>query len=291
MSNLEGKTLEQGGSTITQQFIKNTVLSSERTYTRKIKEAILAIELEIKYSKDEILNFYLNQVPYGSNAYGIEAAAQTFFNKNAKDLTLAESALLAALTQAPSYYSPYGSHLNELKTRQEYVLDRMYKFSYITGEELKTAKQEELKFAQTQEKFKAPHFVMYVKEYLEEKYGKEYIEKAGLKVYTTLDWDLQKSAETILTEQVKKNAKNYNAYNAALVAIDPKTGQILSMVGSADYFAPESLPKGCKPGKTCLFEPNFNVAISPRQPGSSFKPFAYARAFQKDLLPTRLCLI
>jgi len=284
LSNLEGKTLEQGGSTITQQFIKNTVLTSEKTYTRKIKEAILAIELEIKYSKDEIIGFYLNQVPYGSNAYGIEAASQTFFNKNAKDLTLAESALLAALTQAPSYYSPYGSHLNELKMRQEYVLDRMYKLGYTTEEELKTAKQEELKFAQIKEGIKAPHFVMYIKEYLEETYGKEYMEKAGLKVYTTLDWDLQQAAENIVSEQVKKNAKNYNANNAALVAIDPKTGQILAMVGSKDYFG-DVYPKGCKPGKTCLFEPNVNVATRPRQPGSSFKPFAYARAFQKGFTP------
>jgi 1A family penicillin-binding protein len=285
LTNLQGKKVGQGGSTITQQLIKNTILSPERTYARKIREAILAIELEIKYTKEEILGFYLNQVPYGSNAYGIEAASQTFFNKNAKNLTLAESALLAALTQAPSYYSPHGSHLTELKARQEYILERMYKFGYITEEEFKNAKQEELKFAQTQEKFKAPHFVMYIKEYLEDKYGKEYVEKAGLKVYTTLDWDLQKIAETIVSEQVKKNAKNYNAYNAALVAIDPKTGQILSMVGSRDYFAPESLPKGCKPGKNCLFEPNVNVAIRPRQPGSSFKPFAYAKAFQKGFTP------
>ena len=284
LTNLQGKKVGQGGSTITQQLIKNTILSPERTYARKIREAILAIELEIKYTKDEILGFYLNQVPYGSNAYGIEAASQTFFNKNAKDLTLSESSLLAALTQAPSYYSPYGSHLAELKTRQEYVLERMYKFGYITEQELKTAKQEELKFAKIKEGIKAPHFVMYIKEYLEEEYGKEYMEKAGLKIYTTLDWDLQQIAETIVFDQVTKNAKNYNANNAALAAIDPKTGQILAMVGSKDYWA-DSKPKGCKPGKNCLFEPNFNVATSPRQPGSSFKPFAYAKAFQKGFTP------
>ncbi|PJE57645.1 MAG: hypothetical protein COU82_00870 [Candidatus Portnoybacteria bacterium CG10_big_fil_rev_8_21_14_0_10_38_18] len=284
LANLQGKKIGQGGSTITQQFIKNTILTPERTYSRKIKEAILAIEMEAKYSKDEILGFYLNQVPYGSNAYGTEAAAQTFFNKNAKDLTLAQAALLASLAQAPSYYSPYGSHLNELKSRQKYILERMHKFGYITEEELNSAKEEELTFVQTKATIKAPHFVMYIKEYLEEKYGKDYVEKAGLRVYTTLDWDLQKNAETILANQVTKNAKNYNAYNAALVAIDPKTGQILSMVGSKDYWAP-SEPKSCKPGKTCLFEPNFNVATSPRQPGSSFKPFAYARAFQKGFTP------
>ena len=284
LSNLQGKSGTQGGSTITQQFIKSTILTPEKTYARKIKEAILAIELEIKYSKDEILNFYLNQIPYGSNAYGIEAAAQTFFNKRAKDLNLAESALLAALTQAPSYYSPYGSHLNDLKGRQEYILERMYKFSYITEDELKQAKQEDLRFSPAKTTIKAPHFVMYIKEYLEEKYGKDYVEKAGLKVYTTLDWELQQIAEKILSEQVKKNAKSYNAYNAALVAIDPKTGQILAMVGSRDYFG-EIYPKNCKPGKNCLFEPNVNVTIRPRQPGSSFKPFAYSKAFQKGFTP------
>jgi len=282
--NLQGKKTTQGGSTITQQFIKSTILTPEKTYARKIKEAILAIELEIKYSKDEILNFYLNQIPYGSNAYGIEAAAQTFFNKKATDLGLAESSLLAALTQAPSYYSPYGSHLNELKARQEYALERMYKFGYITKAEFEQVKDEELRFSPVKASIKAPHFVMFIKEYLEEKYGKEYIEKAGLKVYTTLDWDLQQIAEKVLADQVKKNAKNYNANNAALAAIDPKTGQILAMVGSQDYFG-EIYPKNCKQGKNCLFEPNVNVTIRPRQPGSSFKPFAYTRAFQKGFTP------
>jgi 1A family penicillin-binding protein len=284
LANLRGQKIAQGGSTITQQFIKNAILTPERTFTRKIKEAILAIEMEIKYSKDEIFDFYLNQVPYGSNAYGIEAAAQTFFNKSTKDLSIAESALLAALPQAPSYYSPYGSHFDELKARQEYILERMYKFGYITKEELNQAKEEDLEFAPVISTIKAPHFVMYVREYLEEKYGKEYMEKAGLKVYTTLDWDFQQFAEEIIAEEVEKNIKNYNAHNAALAAIDPKTGQILAMVGSKDYFA-ESLPKECKPGKNCLFEPNVNVTIRPRQPGSSFKPFAYATAFQKGFTP------
>lgn len=284
LANLQGKKIAQGGSTITQQFIKNAILTPERTLTRKIKEAILAIEMEIKYSKDEIFNFYLNQVPYGSNAYGIEAAAQTFFNKNAKDLNIAESALLAALPQAPSYYSPYGSHFDELKARQEYILERMYKFGYITKEEMEQAKQEELEPARAPSTFKAPHFVMYIREYLEEKYGKEYMEKAGLKVYTTLDWELQQIAEQVIAEGIEKNIKNYNAHNAALVAIDPKTGQILAMVGSKDYWA-DPAPVGCRPGKNCLFEPNVNVAIRPRQPGSSFKPFVYATAFQKGFTP------
>ena len=279
-ANLQGKRISQGGSTITQQLVKSTFLSPEKTYARKIKEAILSIETEIKYTKDEILNLYLNQIPYGSNAYGIEAASQTYFNKNAKDLTIAESALLAALPQAPSYYSPYGSHLNELRGRQEYILERMLKFNYITSEQFEQAKTEELKFSSVKSRFNAPHLVMYVREYLEGKYGRDYIEQAGLKVYTTLDWDLQQIAEKVVAEGVAKNIKNYNANNAALVAIDPKTGQLLAMVGSKDYFA-EPSPKGCVPGKNCLFEPNVNVAIRPRQPGSSFKPYAYATAFKK----------
>jgi len=279
-----GRRVSTGGSTITQQFIKNAILTPEKTIIRKIKEAILAIEVEIKYSKDEILNFYLNQVSYGSNAYGVEAAAQTFFNKNANDLSIAESAFLAALTQAPSYYSPYGSHIEITKARQEYILERMYNFGYITKEQLEEAKKEELNFSPAPTSIKAPHFVMYVKEYLEEKYGKEYMEKAGLKVYTSLDWDLQQIAEQVITEGIEKNIKNYNAHNAALVTIDPKTGQILAMVGSKDYFG-EPYPRGCVPGKNCLFEPNVNVSIRPRQPGSSFKPFAYATAFEKGFTP------
>ena len=288
-ANFRGQKIAQGGSTITQQFIKNAILTPERTFTRKIKEAILAIGMEIKYSKDEIFDFYLNQVPYGSNAYGIEAAAQTFFNKNAKDLTLAENALLAALPKAPSYYSPYGSHFDELKARQEYILERMNKFGYITEQELIQAKEEELELTPVAGRFKAPHFVMYVREYLGEKYGKEYMEQAGLKVYTTLDWDLQQTAEETITEGVKRNIKNFNAHNAALVSIDPKTGQILAMVGSKDYWAEPSpggcIPGGSIPGKTCLFEPYVNVTIRNRQPGSSFKPFAYATAFQKGFTP------
>ncbi|HPH52115.1 MAG TPA: PBP1A family penicillin-binding protein [Candidatus Portnoybacteria bacterium] len=273
-----------GGSTITQQFIKNAILTSEKTYIRKIKEAILAIETEMKYSKNEILSFYLNQVPYGSNAYGIEAAAQTFFNKNAKNLTLAESALLAALTQAPSYYSPYGSHFETTKARQEHILKRMNELGFISSEQHENAKNEKLNFALPSSGIKAPHFVMYIKEYLENKYGKDYIETAGLKVYTTLDWDLQQIADRAVKIGAETNGKKYNAQNAALAAIDPKTGQILAMVGSKNYDA-DSYPANCTPGNNCLFEPYVNVTTSPRQPGSSFKPFAYAVAFQKGFTP------
>ncbi len=283
-ANLKGKQILQGGSTITQQFVKNAILSPERTLTRKIKEAILAIELEIKYSKDQILDFYLNQVPYGSNAYGVEAAAITFFNKHVYELSLAESTLLAALPKAPTYYSPYGSHPEQLKARQEHILDRMVEFGYISSEKAEQAKQENLEFAEKTEGIKAPHFVMYIREYLDERYGRNFIEKKGLKVYTTIDWELQQLAEQVVLEISEKNKKNHNAHNASLVAIDPKTNQILAMVGSKNYFG-EPSPKNCIPGKTCLFDPNVNVSIRLRQPGSSFKPFAYAAAFKKGYTP------
>lgn len=273
-ANLRGQRIAQGGSTITQQFIKNAILTSERTLTRKIKEAILSLELERRYSKDEILGFYLNQIPYGSNAYGIEAAAQTFFEQSTQDLSLAEAALLAALPKAPTYYSPCGSHLEELKARQEYILGRMVKFGYLTEEEAEGAKNQELKYSACQRRgLKAPHFVMYIQEYLEEKYGQDYVERAGLRVYTTLDWNLQQIAEAVIAEYAPLNEKKYLASNAALVALDPKTGQILAMVGSRDYFDIEN-------------QGNFNVAVSPhRQPGSSFKPFAYAVALEKGYPP------
>lgn len=261
-----------GGSTITQQFIKKSFFTDQRSYLRKIKEWILAIELERRYSKEEILTLYLNQVPYGSNAYGIEAASQTIFNKPAKDLTLAESALLAALPQAPSRLSPYGSHPEELKARQEYILDRMVKTGYISQEQADSAKKEPLNFSTAPHGIKAPHFVMYIKEYLESKYGQEIVEKQGLKVYTTLDWDLQQAAEQIISEGAKNNWKKYGARNAALAAIDPKTGQILTMVGSYDYFDKAN-------------DGNVNVTIRERQPGSSFKPFAYATAFKNGYTP------
>lgn len=284
IANLKRQQFAQGGSTITQQFIKSSFLTSEKTITRKIKELILSLELELKYSKDEILAFYLNQVPYGSNAYGIEAASLTFLNKHAKDLSLAESALLASLTKAPTYYSPFGSHPEELKRRQEYVLNRMTQLGFINYEEAEMAKKEKLIFNKAAASLKAPHFVMFIKEYLENKYGQEVIEKGGLKVMTTLDWDLQQLAEKIINEGAKDNEKNFKSYNAALVALDPKTGQILAMVGSRDFFG-ESLPIGCTPGQNCKFDPSVNVTIRDRQPGSSFKPFAYAAVFKRGYTP------
>jgi 1A family penicillin-binding protein len=284
--NLRGKNIQQGGSTITQQFIKNSILTPERTFTRKIKEIILALEMERKFSKDEILTMYLNQVSYGSNAYGIQAAAQTFFGKEAKDLDLSESALLACLPKATTYYSPYGSHPEKLKARWEYILERMYSLGHISEKEKTAAKDIDIltKVRPFHERILAPHFVMFVREYLVEEYGEQRIEEGGLKVYTTLDLNLQKIAEEEIKKTVEKNSKRYHADNAALVAIDPKTGQILSMVGSKSYFD-EPLPLGCVPGKNCRFEPNVNVTIRSRQPGSSFKPFVYAAAFEKGYTP------
>jgi 1A family penicillin-binding protein len=268
-----GKGLAQGGSTITQQFVKNSLLTNEKTLTRKIKELILSIEIEQKFSKDEILGMYLNEIPYGSNAYGIEAAAQTFFGKSAKELSLDEAAVIASLPQAPSRYSPYGSHLEDLKARQEFALQKMANLGYITQEQADEAKQVDVfqKLAPRREAIDAPHFVMYVKDYLESKYGDEALEQGGLKVTTTLDWNLQQAAETAVREGAAKNLR-LKAENAALVAIDPKTGHILAMVGSKDYFDTK-------------IDGQVNVAIRDRQPGSSFKPYVYLAAFTKGYLP------
>jgi len=269
-----GGGVSQGGSTITQQFVKKSLLTDERTFSRKIKEVILSLELETKYSKDEILEMYLNQIPYGSNAYGIEAASQTFFGKNTKDLTLDEAALLASLPQAPTYYSPNGSHPDALKGRQEYALKRMADLGYITQEQADGFKDVNVlaKIKPFQENIDAPHFVMYVKEYLEKTYGEQAVEQSGLKVYTTLDWDKQRIAEKAVKDGADINTKKYNANNASLVAMDPKTGQILAMVGSKDYF-----------DKT--IDGQVNVAIRDRQPGSSFKPYVYLTAFKKGYTP------
>lgn len=269
-----------GGSTISQQLIRSTFLTVEKTIKRKIREIILTLELERRYSKEQILEWYLNQVPFGPNLYGVEAASKAFFNKSTKDISIAEAATLIALIQAPSYFSNE-EHRNELFNRKNYVLDRMTEEHYLTKEEAEEAKKEELKFEEISQSIKAPHFVFYVREYLSKKYGENFLEEGGLKVYTSLDWELQEIAEKSVEEGVERN-KGYRAYNASLVAIDPKTGEILAMVGSADWFG-ESLPEGCTPGENCLFDPKVNVATyrTGRQPGSAFKPFVYATAFQK----------
>lgn len=267
-----------GGSTITQQLIRSTFLTPEKTIKRKIKEIILALELERKYSKNEILEWYLNQVPFGPNVYGAESASNYYFNKSVKDISLSESAILAALIQTPSYLS---SNKEALLERQEYVLDRMKEEEYISKEEAESAKEENIVFFEKTGFIKAPHFVLDVQKELVRKYGKDFLEKEGLKIYTTLDFDMQKMAKKAIAAGIERN-KAYNAHNAALVAINPKNGHILAMVGSADWFG-ESYPIGCVSGKTCLFDPKVNTATygEGRQPGSSFKPFVYAAAFEK----------
>jgi len=274
IEDIRGQSKRQGASTITQQLIKNSILDRQKTFTRKIKEAILSLELEQKFNKNEILEMYLNEIPYGSNAYGVEAASQTFFGKNAASLTLAQSSLLAALPQAPTYYSPYGTHTAELKQRQEWVLNRMAELGYVSQQETDAAKQiDVLKDVRPiRNNILAPHFVMYVKEWLVDKYGEDVVQQGGFKVFTSLDYQKQQWAEEIVRDGSAKNEKSYNARNAALVSIDPKTGEILAMVGSRDYFDVDN-------------DGNVNVATSLRQPGSSFKPFAYAVAFSKGYTP------
>src|SRR3989344_1223781 len=283
--NLKERRFAQGGSTITQQLAKNVFLSREKTLTRKLKELIIAIELESRYSKDEILNLYLNQIPFGSNAYGVEAASETYFDKHAKELTLSESALLASLLKAPTYFSPFGSNAKELFQRQHYVLDRMVALGFASKEEAEKAKKEKLAIIQRPALMRAYHFSLAVRDYLLEKYGEKAVMNDGLRVITTLDWKLQEIAERAITEGAARNSELYDGRNAALVAQDPKTGQILALVGSKDPFL-DSEPAGCVPGVSCKFEPSFNVALQGlRQPGSALKPFAYATAFSKGYLP------
>lgn len=283
--NLGRGRISQGGSTITQQLAKNAFLTAERTITRKVRELALAFKLEKKFSKDEILNLYLNQIPYGSNAYGIEAAAQTFFGKKAEDLTLAEAALLASLPKAPSYYSPYGTHTDELLARKDRALDKLATLGFITTEQRDKAKRQQFEFAANYTGIKAPHFVLMVQDYLNQKYGEDFVQTAGLKVITSLDWNIQQIAEKTVLEGAARNTELYEGHNAALIAEDATTGQILALVGSKDYFGTAE-PENCQAGVDCKFEANFNVATQGlRQPGSAIKPFAYIAAFKKGFTP------
>lgn len=263
----------QGGSTITQQVIKNSILQREKTLTRKIKEWILALRLEQVLTKDEILGHYLNESPYGGTIYGVEEASLSFFGKPASDVTLAEAAYLASLPQLPTYYSPYGSHIDDLERRKNLVLERMLANDFINQEEYDAAMNERVEFKpQSATGIRAPHFVFYIREQLIKLYGEESLAEMGLKVTTTLDWELQEKAEDIVREKALYNEKAFNAENAALVAADPTNGDILVMVGSRDYFDEE-------------IDGNFNIALAERQPGSSFKPFVYATAFKKGYTP------
>lgn len=273
LANLFSGGFSQGGSTITQQVVKNSLLTSEKTLTRKLKEWVLAWRLEQNMGKETILSLYLNEAPYGGTVYGIEEAAQTFLGKSARDLTIAESAYLAALPNAPTYYSPYGNHRDKLEERKNLVLRRMFENRFITQSEHETARAEKVTFLPASESgILAPHFVLYIRQYLEEKYGREELLEGGFRVTTTLDYGLEKKAEEIAKKYALENKQKFDAENASLVALDPKTGQILAMVGSRDYFDKE-------------IEGNFNATLALRQPGSAFKPIVYAEAFEKGYTP------
>jgi 1A family penicillin-binding protein len=264
----------QGASTITQQLARNAFLSPERTLTRKIKELLLAIKLNQYYTKDQILTLYLNEIPYGPTAYGVESASRLFFGKSASDLDLAESALLAAIPKAPSYYSPWGTHAKELIARQKVVLNRMYSLGKISKIDLAQALAENLTFQpQSEGSIKAPHFVMMIQDYLASKYGEDMVQTGGLKVTTTLDYGLQQQAENAVSVGAARNLQLYKGGNAAMVVEDPRTGQILALVGSHDFF-------------DTAHDGNFDVATQGlRQPGSSLKPFVYMTAFEKGFNP------
>lgn len=273
---LQGDLLSgQGGSTITQQVVKLTILTSDKSPIRKIKEWILALKLERVLNKDQILELYLNQAPFGGQLYGVEEASMTFFGKHAADLSILESAYLAAMLPAPTHYSPYGEHPEELEARKNLVLQKMYEHGVITAAERDEYQGQKVTFQpQKRNGILAPHFVFYVQQYLEDKYGQDALERGGWRVTTTLDADLQAHAEEIVKRQALANVDKYAATNMAMVATDPHNGQILVMVGSRDYFDTQI------PGA-------YNVAtMSPgRQPGSSFKPFAYAQAFSEGYTP------
>ncbi len=264
---LTGKRLE-GGSTITQQLVKNSLLSDpSRTVTRKIKEALLSIATEFYYTKDQILELYLNHAPYGGTVYGIETAAQTYFGKSAKDLDLAESALLAGLPQSPTRYSPFGANPELAVNRQSEVLRRMQEDGYITADQLKSAKEEKLSFIKKNISIKAPHFSLMVRDALVQKYGEDKVNLGGLTVTTSLDLDLQEYVQASLSAEMQKIAK-IKISNGAAIVTHPNTGEIIALVGSKDYYDNE-------------IDGQVNVVTSLRQPGSSIKPINYATGLLK----------
>jgi len=270
----------QGGSTLTQQLVKNVLLTPQRTLSRKIKEFILAVQVESKYSKDQILQMYLNEAPYGGTAWGVEAAAEVYFGKKVNDLNLVESAFLAGLPQRPSFYSPFSSEDSKAYiARTQHVLRRMREDGYITAEQEEEAKKqlEQIKFSSSSGIFKAPHFVMYVKKKLEEKYGQQVVEQGGLRVTTTLDLDLQEEAQKIVAEEIAKVEKKYHITNGGAVVINPNSGEILAMVGSKNYDDPN-------------YDGKFNVTLALRQPGSAIKPVTYVTALKKGYTPATMIM-
>ena len=273
LANIATGSFGQGASTITQQVIKNALLTQDKTITRKLEEWILAIKITRILSKDQVLEAYLNETPYGGTVYGVEEASQTFFGKQAKDVTLAEAAYIAAVPQAPTYFSPYGTHMAGLTARQKLVLSRMKELGLITSTEYDSAVKEKVTFlAKNSQSIRAPHFVMMVLDYLTQKYGEDAVIQGGLKVITTIDYSMQQKAEDTINRFAPTLQSNFNASNTAMVAIDPKSGDILTLVGSRDYFDNS-------------IDGNFNIALAQRQPGSTFKPFVYATLFEKGYTP------
>lgn len=280
VANITNFEFAQGASTLTQQFVKNAVLSNDKTAMRKAKELVLALQIERTFTKDKILQLYLNEIPYGPTIYGIQSASQSYFGKHVKDLSLDEAALLAAIPQAPDLYSPYGTGTRgdnrpRLVVRQRYILDVMAEENYITKEQAEQAKAIDTLAKLKPKSFsaiKAPHFVMFVRQQLVDTYGLKRVEEGGLKVITTLDWEKQQIAETEVTKGVEARGKTYKFTNGALISIDPKTGQVLAMVGSKDFF-------------DNTIDGQVNVTLRSRQPGSSFKPIVYSLAFARGYLP------
>jgi 1A family penicillin-binding protein len=271
--NLAAGGIVEGGSTITQQLAKKVFLSDDRTFTRKAKEALLAIKLSRYYSKDQILEMYLNQIPYGPTINGAETASQMYFNKPVREISLAQAALLAALPQSPVRYSPWGKHTDELYARQHLVLKAMLDQGKIDKLQYDQAIAEKIEFKDRFNSIKAPHFALMVQEYVTEKYGEEAVGRGGLKITTTLDWKMQEAAEKAVADGAARNEKLYGGTNASLIAIDPRTGQVLALAGSRDYF-------------DTAHEGNYNVPIQAlRQPGSTLKPFFYMLSFMKGLTP------
>lgn len=266
--------LSQGGSTISQQVVKNSILTMDKTITRKLKEIILSIKLDGVLEKDEILNIYLNEIAFGGSLYGVEEASQSFYRKSAKDLTLAESAYLAAIINAPTYYSPYGKNKDKLENRKNMVLREMKSQNLISEDEYAKALKEEVLFNPRENTggIRAPHFIFYVIDSLFEQFGEDTLQNGGLKVVTTLDYSIQEKAEAIAKKYGETNQKNFNADNNAIVVIDPKTGDILAMSGSRNYFDKD-------------IDGNFNAATAHRQPGSTFKPIVYSVLFNKGYTP------
>lgn len=273
LANLATGGYGQGASTITQQVVKNSLLTKDKTITRKIKEWVIAVKLTRVMPKKQILETYLNDTSYGGTIFGVEEASRAFFGKSAKDVSLAESAYLAAIPQAPTYYSPYGTHRESLDARRKLVLQRLLSLGKISQVEYDSALAEKVQFlTKNDSSIRAPHFVMYIKDAITQKYGEDMVSNGGLRIITTLDYDLQQKAEEVVTKFSPSLESNFNASNTAMVAIDPKTGDILTMVGSRDYFSSE-------------IEGNFNITMARRQPGSTFKPFVYATAFRKGYTP------